>query len=51
MGSSGYAGLKTLGMVPITVGSKTVSHPVYISEENHFDVVLGRSWLEKMGVK
>jgi len=51
MGKSGYTGLKTLGNISITVGSRTASHPAYINEEEHFDVVLGRSWLEKMGVK
>ncbi|KAK4685688.1 hypothetical protein P7C73_g4457, partial [Tremellales sp. Uapishka_1] len=51
MGGSGYAGLKTLGNVSITVGGKTASHPAFINEESHFDVVLGRSWIEKMGVK
>ncbi|CAD6568933.1 MAG: hypothetical protein TREMPRED_004882 [Tremellales sp. Tagirdzhanova-0007] len=51
MGASGYTGLKTLGAIPITVGSRTQSHPALINEEQHFDVVLGRSWLEKMGIK
>jgi hypothetical protein len=51
MGSSGYTGLKSLGNVSITVGSKTASHLAMINEEQHFDVVLGRSWLEKTGVK
>jgi len=51
MGAAGYTGLKTLGPVSITVGSRTATHPAYINEEEHFDVVLGRSWLEKMGVK
>jgi hypothetical protein len=51
MGSSGYTGLKTLGSIPITVGSRTVSHQAMINEEMHFDVVLGRSWVERMNVK
>ena len=51
MGAAGYTGLKTLGEISITVGSRTSSHPAYINEEEHFDVVLGRSWLEKMGIK
>jgi hypothetical protein len=46
-----FADMARLGKVSITVGGKTASHPAYISEENHFDVVLGRSWIEKMGVK
>lgn len=51
MGSSGYTGLKSIGNIPITVGSRTGHHPALISEEQHFDVVLGRSWLEKMVIK
>jgi len=51
MGSSGYTGLKSLGNIPITVGSRTGLQPALISEEQHFDVVLGRSWLEKMVIK
>lgn len=51
MGSSGYTGLKTLGNVPITVGSKTALHTALVNEEEHFDVVLGRQWLERMNVK
>jgi hypothetical protein len=51
MGSFGYTGLKTLGNVPITVGSRTGHHQALISEEQHFDVILGRQWLERMAVK
>ncbi|KAK8844552.1 hypothetical protein IAR55_006399 [Kwoniella newhampshirensis] len=51
MGSFGYTGLKAIGSIPITVGTRTESHPAYISEENHFDVILGRTWLEKMAIK
>ncbi|KAJ9101483.1 hypothetical protein QFC19_005134 [Naganishia cerealis] len=51
MGTYGYAGLVNLGQLPITVGSKTASHPVMLSEETNFDCVLGRSWMEKMGIK
>ena len=51
MGAAGYTGLKTLGPISITVGTRTQSHPAFVNEEEHFDVVLGRSWLEKMGVK
>lgn len=43
--------MKTIGPVPITVGSKTASHPAFVNEESHFDVVLGRQWLERMNVK
>lgn len=51
MGAAGYAGLKTLGPISITVGSHTQSHPALINEEQYFDIVLGRTWMEKMGVK
>lgn len=51
MGTYGYAGLVNLGQLPITVGSKTQKHTVMISEEANFDVVLGRSWMEKMAIK
>lgn len=51
MGTYGYTGLKALGNVSITVGGKTALHPAMISEEHHFDVTLGRQWLEKVGVK
>jgi len=32
-------------------GLKVVMVPVYVSEEPHFDVVLGRSFFEKRGIK
>jgi len=51
MGAAGYAGLKSLGNVSITVGSHTAQHTALINEEQHFDVVLGRSWMERMNVK
>ena len=51
MGAAGYTGIKTLGPVSITVGSRTAEHQAMINEEQHFDVVLGRSWVEKMAVK
>ncbi|WWC67167.1 uncharacterized protein I206_101074 [Kwoniella pini CBS 10737] len=51
MGSMGYTGLKVMSNVDITVGTRTASHPAYMSEENYFDVILGRSWLEKMAIK
>jgi hypothetical protein len=50
-GMGGYTGLKILGNVPITVGSRTAVHNVMLSEEQHFDVVLGRQWVEKMVIK
>jgi hypothetical protein len=50
-GYYGYTGLVNLGSWAIKVGSKTQSHTVMLSEEIHFDVILGRTWMEKMGVK
>lgn len=50
-GIGGYTGMKAIGSIPITVGTKTASHPVMVNEETHFDVVLGRQWLERMNVK
>ncbi|WOO82821.1 uncharacterized protein LOC62_04G006307 [Vanrija pseudolonga] len=50
-GHAGYSGLQMLGSVPITVGSRTAYHPAMLSEEQHFDVVLGRTWLERMNIK
>jgi hypothetical protein len=51
MGTAGYAGLVNLGQMPIKVGSKTMRHTIMLSEEAHFDVVLGRAWMEKAGIK
>ncbi|KAL7419574.1 hypothetical protein Q5752_005486 [Cryptotrichosporon argae] len=50
-GLGGYVGLVSLGTVPITVAGRTMSHPVMMSEEPHFDVVLGRQWVERALVK
>jgi len=52
-GLYGYSGLVSLGSWPITIGSlgRAVSCPVYLSEEAHFDVVLGRSFWEKRAVR
>ncbi len=33
------------------VGKTETTHAVYLSEESHFDVVLGRSFMEKRQVK
>ncbi|WVQ85113.1 hypothetical protein IAT38_007278 [Cryptococcus sp. DSM 104549] len=48
---AGYTGLRSIGQIPITVGSRTALHTAYISEEPHFDVILGRAWIEKMAIK
>ncbi|KAH7104059.1 hypothetical protein BKA62DRAFT_695463 [Auriculariales sp. MPI-PUGE-AT-0066] len=50
-GHYGYGGLVNIGQWPITVGQKTITLPVYLSEETHFDVVLGRSFQEKRMVR
>ena len=41
----------SLGKWPITVGKTKTTHTVYLSEENHFDVVLGRAFHEKRIIK
>ncbi|KAK7693738.1 hypothetical protein QCA50_003310 [Cerrena zonata] len=50
-GHYGYTGLVNIGSWPVTVGRTRTTHTVYLSEESHFDVVLGRSFFEKRGVK
>jgi len=51
MGGAGYTGLKVIGQVSITVAGKTQKHQAMVSEEEHFDVVLGRTWVERMNIK
>ena len=41
----------SIGKWPITVGKTTTTHPVYLSEESHFECVLGRSFMERRGIK
>ena len=43
--------LDSLGKWPITVGRTRTSHAVYLSEESHFDVVLGRSFVERRQIR
>ncbi|CCM00016.1 uncharacterized protein FIBRA_02042 [Fibroporia radiculosa] len=50
-GHYGYGGLVNIGKWPITVGHTKTIHAVYLSEESHFDVVLGRSFMEYRQVK
>ncbi|GBE82133.1 hypothetical protein BKA93DRAFT_779169 [Sparassis latifolia] len=50
-GHYGYSGLVNIGKWPITVGHTKSTHTVYLSEESHFDVVLGRSFMESRQVK
>jgi hypothetical protein len=49
--AGGYTGLCSLGKVAITVAGRTATHPAMVSEEAHFDVVLGRQWVERMNIK
>jgi len=49
-GLYGFNGLVQIGKWPVTVGSTTTTHDVYLSEETHFDVVLGRSFMERRAV-
>ncbi|EJF66107.1 hypothetical protein BD309DRAFT_910616 [Dichomitus squalens] len=50
-GHYGYSGLVNLGKWPITVGRTRSTHSVYLSEETHFDVILGRSFVEHRQIK
>ncbi|KIO21531.1 hypothetical protein M407DRAFT_80274 [Tulasnella calospora MUT 4182] len=50
-GHYGYTGLVQIGKWPITLGKTTTIHDVYLSEESHFDVILGRSFMERRGIK
>ncbi|KAI0929190.1 hypothetical protein AcW1_006204 [Taiwanofungus camphoratus] len=50
-GHYGYSGLVNIGKWPITVGRTKTTHSVYLSEESHFDIVLGRSFMEYRQVK
>ncbi|KAG8758253.1 hypothetical protein FRC14_000432 [Serendipita sp. 396] len=47
----GYGGLVNMGQIPIKLGTKTTTHTVYLAEENQFDVVLGRSFMEARRVQ
>lgn len=41
----------SLGQWPITVGKTKTMHSVYLSEETHFECILGRSFMERRGIK
>lgn len=43
--------IDSIGKWPITVGRTKSTHSVFLSEESHFDVVLGRSFVEFRGIK
>ncbi|KAG8746907.1 hypothetical protein FRC10_003078 [Ceratobasidium sp. 414] len=49
-GLYGFNGLVHIGRWPITLGRTTTEHDVYLSEETHFDVVLGRAFMERRAV-
>jgi hypothetical protein len=59
LGRHGYSGLVNIGSWPITLSPaanasaqpKTVWVQVYLSEEPHFDVVLGRSFFERRQIR
>jgi len=50
-GHYGYSGLVNIGQWPLTLGRTTTNHTVYLSEETHFDVILGRAFMERRGIK
>jgi hypothetical protein len=50
-GFYGFAGITNLGAWPIKVGLKTVQLQVQLIEDSYFPIILGRSFMEKRGVK
>ncbi|WFD36336.1 hypothetical protein MCUN1_003215 [Malassezia cuniculi] len=50
-GTYGYNGITNLGKWPVQVGSKAVSCTVMLAEDSFFPVILGRSFMEKRGVR
>ncbi|KAK0554301.1 hypothetical protein OC844_006187 [Tilletia horrida] len=50
-GTYGFNGITNLGKWPIQVGSKAVSLTVMLAEDSYFPVTLGRSFMEKRGVR
>ncbi|QRV99892.1 hypothetical protein RhiJN_27911 [Ceratobasidium sp. AG-Ba] len=50
-GLYGFNGLVHIGRWPITLGRTTTQHDVYLSEETHFDVVLGRAFMERRAIQ
>lgn len=44
-------GVSSIGQWPITVGKTKTIHSVFLSEESHFDCILGRSFMERRGIK
>lgn len=50
-GFYGFSGITNLGTWPIKVGEKTVNQQVMLVESAFFPIVLGRSFMEKRGVR
>lgn len=50
-GTYGFNGITNLGKWPVQVGSKPVSCTVMLAEDSYFPVILGRSFMEKRGVR
>ncbi|BGP23102.1 hypothetical protein Rt10032_c23g6639 [Rhodotorula toruloides] len=50
-GFYGFGGITDLGVWPIKVGSKTVEQRVMLVENSYFPVILGRSFMERRGVR
>ncbi|WFD05099.1 hypothetical protein MVES1_000425 [Malassezia vespertilionis] len=50
-GTYGYNGITNLGKWPVQVGSKSVPCTVMLAEDSYFPVILGRSFMEKRGVR
>ncbi|BGP38276.1 hypothetical protein JCM10450v2_002219 [Rhodotorula kratochvilovae] len=50
-GFYGFSGITNLGTWPIKVGSKTVEQQVMLVESSYFPVILGRSFMERRGVR
>lgn len=50
-GTYGFNGITNLGKWPVQVGSKAVSCTVMLAEDSYFPVILGRTFMEKRGVR
>ncbi|BGP54153.1 hypothetical protein JCM8202_005064 [Rhodotorula sphaerocarpa] len=50
-GFYGFSGITNLGTWPIKVGSKTIEQQVMLVENSYFPVILGRSFMERRGVR
>lgn len=50
-GTYGYNGITNLGKWPVQVGSRAVPCTVMLCEDSYFPVVLGRTFMEKRGVR